>query len=67
MVRALTKKFSYNELGYNEQSILQSLRVRYNEVLLYFQTNRRTSTLAQARLEALEHLRILVRAWQMQC
>jgi len=35
VVRALAKKLSHNELGYNEQSILRSLRVRYNEVLLY--------------------------------
>jgi len=35
-MRALTKNIGYNELGHNEQSILRSLRVRYNEVLLLY-------------------------------
>ena len=31
------KKFGYNELGCNEQSILRSLPDRYNEILLLSQ------------------------------
>jgi len=31
-----TRTHSYKKFGYNEQVILRSLRVRYNEVLLKF-------------------------------